>query len=717
MYNESFIFYDAFRKCNWPCESGKCSESSLKAFMISDTHLLGERKGHWLDKLKREWQMAQAFRISTYTLSPDIVFFLGDLMDEGQWAGVQLFGKYAERFRELFGNKTRIVTLAGNHDLGFHYAIMPDTLDMFAKEFGRGLIDEIVVKGQRFVLINSMAMHGDGCSLCHEAEMQLEDIKRRNLSDRPIVLQHFPLFRTSDAECEKVDDQHEIDRAERYREQWETLSEQSTQKLISSLKPLAVFGGHTHKMCKKRWRRLDGPAFYEYTVNSFSWRNGDVPGIFLVVVDGEKVMLAKSGQIAQIFHVSLYSTMNQPCYDLLNPEARPLLAFIVGSDPPSECLVKCTEPMRRPLLDLVNHELTKKSKDKICHAFNTTKTCILNSNCSTTDRVVVEKLTYGFAWACGEHGYDPFKYLYPCIYSLGKEIRRQDSCKAQCNATIDGNKLLMASKSPNLISRLEHTCEPLACFLNCTAKQMNTYCPTSGSRFIHVIVSAFDELGDEYMRTTQTEQTSIMQNVPKKCAIFFDEKEMEKLRFDELFISDLFFMITSRKQRSRQSAVLEADRIVMDLVERMQVDMTPQTPLVWDLKAVTICAAIVVIMALNVVGLIFTVWWCLTSRDEDGTENSRSSMALNQFVEPNIRMKLKLPKLKPDALRDSEQDVLELRVPRNGNQFHQNDEQTVVVPRFKRRRTYSVPLEPRPRTQSTGSDRFPQIVIVRSNEN
>ncbi|KIH62058.1 hypothetical protein ANCDUO_07658 [Ancylostoma duodenale] len=66
--------------------------------------------------------------------------------------------------------------------------------------------------GQPFVLLTSMALHGDGCKFCHEAEVALRTIgeelacaKRgkcdRNVSARfhpyrrPILLQHFPLFR------------------------------------------------------------------------------------------------------------------------------------------------------------------------------------------------------------------------------------------------------------------------------------------------------------------------------------------------------------------------------------------------------------------------------------------------------------------------------------------------------------------------------------------
>lgn len=308
LYNEYYIFYNAFSECSWPCQHGRCSESVLRAFMISDTHLLGRRNGHWLDKLKREWQMYQSFWISTWVHNPDVVFFLGDLMDEGKWADRSLFINYADRFRQLFELDQKVITLAGNHDIGFHYAVMPDTLEMFREKFKRGLVDEINIKGQRFVLINSMALHGDGCRLCHEAEVRLEQIKRKRLADRPIILQHFPLYRKSDAECEKVDEHHEIDDAEIYREQWDTLSNDSSWKLIDALNPKAVFGGHTHKMCKKMWRKAKTTDyFYEFTLNSFSWRNGDTPSIFLVIVDGEDVLVSSCRLPSESAQIAFYA--------------------------------------------------------------------------------------------------------------------------------------------------------------------------------------------------------------------------------------------------------------------------------------------------------------------------------------------------------------------------------------------------------------------------
>ena len=51
--------------------------------MLTDTHLLGPKHGHWFDKLRREWQMERAFQTAVSHFQPDVVFLLGDLSDEG----------------------------------------------------------------------------------------------------------------------------------------------------------------------------------------------------------------------------------------------------------------------------------------------------------------------------------------------------------------------------------------------------------------------------------------------------------------------------------------------------------------------------------------------------------------------------------------------------------------------------------------------------------
>jgi hypothetical protein len=55
-------------------------------------------------------------------MKPEVVFFLGDLMDEGLLGPNDLFDSYVRRFEELFhvGAGIRRYVVAGNHDIGFH---------------------------------------------------------------------------------------------------------------------------------------------------------------------------------------------------------------------------------------------------------------------------------------------------------------------------------------------------------------------------------------------------------------------------------------------------------------------------------------------------------------------------------------------------------------------------------------------------------------------
>jgi len=60
IFCEFLIYYVVIFQCRWPEVKGgarmgekETSSSVLKAIILADTHLLGEIKGHWLDKLRR----------------------------------------------------------------------------------------------------------------------------------------------------------------------------------------------------------------------------------------------------------------------------------------------------------------------------------------------------------------------------------------------------------------------------------------------------------------------------------------------------------------------------------------------------------------------------------------------------------------------------------------------------------------------------------------
>jgi len=305
-FNEFVIYYLHVWLCQWPDVS---VENSSRILLLADTHLLGVRHGHWFDKLRREWQMYRSFQTLVSLLHPEAIFFLGDQFDEGHWSNEELFLRYSARFDQLFAvpNDIKRFVVAGNHDLGFHYAIIPPRMEWFERLFNRSLIDEVVIGENNFVLINSMALHGDGCRLCDTAVHQLKSLSKKYACFRnstlchgnrsngptsaPIVLQHFPLFRENDAACDEIDQAPDRLKNTQFRPSWDCLSNESTTFLLDALHPRAVFSGHTHFGCKTWW---PSPySFWEYTVSSFSWRNIPTPTVLLLTVSPVSLAVEK----------------------------------------------------------------------------------------------------------------------------------------------------------------------------------------------------------------------------------------------------------------------------------------------------------------------------------------------------------------------------------------------------------------------------------------
>ncbi|TKR92809.1 hypothetical protein L596_007388 [Steinernema carpocapsae] len=353
IFNEFLVFYlVVLTSCRWSeiAPSNANSEEVTRAFVIADTHLLGIRKGHWFDKLRREWQMHRSFKSAVSILQPNAVFFLGDVFDEGQWSMPDEFKEYVERFEELFevSDSTQRFVVAGNHDLGFHYAIFPQRVDWFSRFFNRTkLVDHVTVGENHFVLLNSMAMERDGCRLCSDAERELKELSdafdcaSRNSSkcrtkysigatySRPILMQHFPLYRKNDLECaDDLDLSPEKIRKTAFREKWECLSEDSTKDLIRLLKPRAAFGGHTHFGCQKWWS--EAVAFWEYSVSSFSWRNTPLPAILLLSITPQSIEVSKCLLPNEYTVIGLYMTAGiavlvvllMPCFRKLRRSSR-----------------------------------------------------------------------------------------------------------------------------------------------------------------------------------------------------------------------------------------------------------------------------------------------------------------------------------------------------------------------------------------------------------
>lgn len=58
----------------------------------------------------------------------------------------------------------------------FRFRISPYLYERFSQAFEAPSVRLVSIAGNHFVLVNSMAMEGDGCFLCHHAEVQIHKI-------------------------------------------------------------------------------------------------------------------------------------------------------------------------------------------------------------------------------------------------------------------------------------------------------------------------------------------------------------------------------------------------------------------------------------------------------------------------------------------------------------------------------------------------------------
>ncbi|KAJ3594596.1 hypothetical protein NHX12_003903 [Muraenolepis orangiensis] len=327
LFCEYLLYYPVIRRCAWPPlvgggggrgGGGGGRGGALRAMVLSDTHLLGAVGGHWFDKLRREWQMERGFQTALWLLRPEIVFILGDIFDEGKWSSPTNWEEDVRRFHRMFrhSSDTQLVVLVGNHDIGFHYEMDWSKLQRFEKVFNSSSTRILTKKGINFLLVNSVALHGDGCPICRSVEQELVKLSRdlscslqkspptssgpdgptegcegaeKHPPTPPILLQHYPLYRVSDASCTGEDAAPPEERHLLFREKYDVLSKESSQKLLQWFKPRLILSGHTHSGCEV----LHDNRYPEVSVPSFSWRNRNNPSFILATLSEESHSLSK----------------------------------------------------------------------------------------------------------------------------------------------------------------------------------------------------------------------------------------------------------------------------------------------------------------------------------------------------------------------------------------------------------------------------------------
>jgi predicted MPP superfamily phosphohydrolase len=324
-----FLFY--FNCSSWPgVENSPATynEGNLsKIMIIADTHIMGPIKSVRFDKLRREWQMKQAFSISNKIFQPDTIVFLGDLFDEASFSRDEAFREACQDFDNIFDfdrERQELIVIPGNHDVGFHNQMkyFPYLLQRFTKTFMSTESIELShtpkTKHLNMILTNSMSFYNDSCMYCSQsmAELrQLENYLQKQYSQdpdsytAPILLGHIPLYRPNDLNCsypsrmsQKV--------AKGNVEGDDVLHKVASMSLLTRLKPRISISGHTHMLCHT-YHQIESneksESFYELTISSYNHKYAELkPGFLLMTANSTHVFTKHCNLIEEWVVISVY---------------------------------------------------------------------------------------------------------------------------------------------------------------------------------------------------------------------------------------------------------------------------------------------------------------------------------------------------------------------------------------------------------------------------
>ncbi len=137
-YNEFIVYYNYHR--SWPEVSQE--ENVLKALLVADPQIQGASDmDNWLLGIITRWDsdryLSKTFSWAKYAYAPDVVIFLGDLMDEGSESTDNEYFDYYKRFKGIYDTKAAKIFVAGDNDIGGEGTdpLTPEKVSRFKKYF------------------------------------------------------------------------------------------------------------------------------------------------------------------------------------------------------------------------------------------------------------------------------------------------------------------------------------------------------------------------------------------------------------------------------------------------------------------------------------------------------------------------------------------------------------------------------------------------------
>lgn len=141
----------------------KCSSSNcVKLLLVADPQILGQQDSSAIAQWDSDRYLLKTFNYAFSYTEPDIVIFLGDVMDEGHISSDRQFQADLNRFQSIFrisqDLNVLIMYLPGDNDIGGEGdPILPQVVHRFEKAFQEA-IEPVTYQNLEFYKINQMTL-------------------------------------------------------------------------------------------------------------------------------------------------------------------------------------------------------------------------------------------------------------------------------------------------------------------------------------------------------------------------------------------------------------------------------------------------------------------------------------------------------------------------------------------------------------------------------
>lgn len=225
---------------------------------------------------KRNWNFVQTY------LDPDSTFFLGDLFDGGRnWGNEYWFNEY-RRFNSIYDkkpNKKIIMSVPGNHDIGFGNSVDTPSLKRFETFFGESCAVHYL-GNHTIVLLDTISLSDyDTPENTQKPKALMEKLGSYEDSNPRILLSHVPLYR--DPAKQTCGPMRESSKKFPIMKglQFQTVIEHDlTNEILKKVNPVLAFSGDDHDYCHVKHAYLNSnneqSLTDEITVKSCSMNMG-----------------------------------------------------------------------------------------------------------------------------------------------------------------------------------------------------------------------------------------------------------------------------------------------------------------------------------------------------------------------------------------------------------------------------------------------------------